>query len=57
MLIACNLQGANPEEIVPFPGTEEALQEGCACPKQGKENILYFESECPIHVLEKVKAN
>jgi hypothetical protein len=37
----------------PFPGSEDAWEEGCTCPLQTRwPGFLQFSSDCPVHALE-----
>lgn len=39
----------------PFPGSQEAADEGCTCPiEQPWPGRLAFDEECPVHELERV---
>jgi hypothetical protein len=39
----------------PFPGSDEAIEEGCTCPDgQSAPGTLEFSTDCPIHELERV---
>lgn len=40
----------------PFPGSAEAKLQGCPCPSQFRATTRFvFDSDCPIHALEKYK--
>lgn len=40
-----------------FPGSDEAFERGCTCPLfQPWPGELFFDTECPIHELEKIKS-
>lgn len=40
----------------PFPGADEALEQGCLCPKeQPWPKGLAFDSDCPVHELKQAK--
>lgn len=58
------IQKAMSEEIIPNPGTEEAIGMGCTCPVmdneygrgyQGQEGVFVFNMCCPIHAGDSVK--
>jgi hypothetical protein len=55
MQVSCDLQGADPNTIEPFPASREAKREGCCCPAQAPvfRGIVYFDTECPVHQLVK----
>ena len=43
-----------------MPGSDEAFEKGCTCPSfqpcdHGYPGELFFDTECPIHELEKRK--
>jgi hypothetical protein len=38
----------------PFPGSDEAAEAGCSCPReQPWPGRLQFSCDCPVHELEK----
>jgi hypothetical protein len=38
----------------PFPGSDEAADDGCTCPEhQPWPGALTFSTDCPVHELEK----
>lgn len=39
----------------PMPGSPEARVQGCSCPETKRQGGDYvFDSDCPVHELEKV---
>lgn len=42
----------------PFPGSKEAVLEGCTCPdEQPWPGKMAISGNCPVHVLESIKPN
>lgn len=40
----------------PFPGSEKGFDQGCKCPQcQPWPGQLLFDSDCPVHELDRVK--
>jgi hypothetical protein len=35
---------------VPFPGSKEAIKEGCTCPRQPAWPTIALASDCPLHM-------
>jgi len=57
MLIRCTFaEGESEETFLPFPGGCEAVKAGCTCPYQPfPDGTVTFDSECPVHELEKLE--
>lgn len=57
MLIRCAFEkGESEASFHPFPGGREARMQGCTCPYQPfMDGTITFDSECPVHELEKAK--
>ena len=56
MWVSCALENEDDVfKIKPFPGGKAAQRQGCTCPYQPVPNgRVVFNSECPVHELEKV---
>lgn len=56
MLVRCTFsEGESEESFHPFPGGREARRAGCTCPYQPTpDGSVTFDSDCPVHELEKV---
>lgn len=56
-LVTCTLPpGQEHWRPDPFPGSEQAFQQGCTCPvMQPWPGKLTFSLECPVHELEQPK--
>lgn len=56
MIVVCELPADQRDfRPDPFPGSETAFKQGCTCPQaQPGPGKLAFETECPIHELERV---
>lgn len=51
-----NLNGWRPD---PFPGTGDAITQGCTCPTDQAQwpRAIKFSANCPVHELETAKSN
>lgn len=56
MLVTCKfIEGEDETAFRPFPGGREARKAGCICPYQPfPDGTVTFDSDCPVHELEKV---